>query len=82
MNLSGSDVAFGIIQTKPWAAVQLFLYGYSTEDHLPLTVTLTSSSAYNGFLRFTSGAKPADLLVASMAAEPFPIHVLVSGARI
>ena len=26
---------------------------------------------YNGLLRFTSGVTPADLLVASMAAEPF-----------
>ena len=26
---------------------------------------------HNGFLRFTSGATPADLLAASMAAEPF-----------
>ena len=29
------------------------------------------SPAYNGFLRFTSGVTPADLLAASMAAEPF-----------
>ena len=29
-------------------------------------------------LRFISGAKPADLLAASMAAEPFLIHILVN----
>ena len=29
------------------------------------------SLAWNGFLRFTSGATPADLLTASMTAEPF-----------
>ena len=29
------------------------------------------SVAYNGFLRSTSGATPADLLVARMTAEPF-----------
>ena len=29
------------------------------------------SPACNGFLRFTSGATPADLLTASIAAEPF-----------
>ena len=30
-----------------------------------------SSPTCNGFLRFTSGVTPADLLVASMAAKPF-----------
>ena len=30
-----------------------------------------SSPLCNGFLRFTYGATPTDLLVASMAAEPF-----------
>ena len=34
----------------------------------------TSSPAWNGFLRFTSGATPADLLMASQA---FLIHLLV-----
>ena len=29
-----------------------------------------------GFDRFISGVTPADLLVARMAVEPFPIHVL------
>ena len=33
--------------------------------------------ACNGFLRFTSGLTPTDLLTASMAAEPFWFHVLV-----
>ena len=31
----------------------------------------TSSPAHNGFLRFTSGVTPADLLAASMAAKLF-----------
>ena len=31
----------------------------------------------NGFHRFTTGVTPADVLVTCMAAEPFPIHVLV-----
>ena len=35
-----------------------------------------SSLACNGFLRFTSGVTLADFLAASMAAEPFEIHVL------
>ena len=35
-----------------------------------------SSPACNGFLRFSSGATPADLMTASWAAEPFLIHVL------
>ena len=35
-----------------------------------------SLPACNEFLRFTFGATPADLLVASMADEPFLIHVL------
>ena len=30
----------------------------------------------NGFLRFTTGATPADLLVVSMEAEPFSIHTV------
>ena len=30
-----------------------------------------SSPVFNGFIRFTSGATPADLLTASIAAEPF-----------
>ena len=30
----------------------------------------------DGFLRFTSGVTPADLLVASMVAKPFSIHLL------
>ena len=34
------------------------------------------SLACNGFLRFTSGATPAELLRTSMADEPFEIHVL------
>ena len=39
---------------------------------------LASSPAFNGFLRFSSGATPADLLVtSSMADEPFLIHILV-----
>ena len=33
-------------------------------------------SAYNGFLRFTSGATHANLLAASMVVEPFLIHIL------
>ena len=36
-----------------------------------------SSPARNGFLKFTDGATPADLLTASMAAEPISIRVLV-----
>ena len=32
---------------------------------------------YNVFLRFISGATPADLLMASMAVEPFLINVNV-----
>ena len=42
----------------------------------------------NAFLRFTSGAKPDDLLMASIVAELFLIHVLVhihssiGGARV
>ena len=35
-----------------------------------------ASPACNGFLRFTSGATPADLMMASMVAEPFMIHIL------
>ena len=35
-----------------------------------------SPPACNGFLRFTSGATPADLLAATMTAEPLSIHVL------
>ena len=34
-----------------------------------------SSPTCNGFLRFTSGATPADLTTASMVAEPFLIHI-------
>ena len=37
-----------------------------------------SSSACNGFLKVTSGATSANLLVASMAAELFSIHILAS----
>ena len=43
------------------------------------------SPACNGFLRFTSGATPADLLVVSMTAEPFLSthwHTSISGARV
>ena len=42
------------------------------------------SPACNGFLRFNSGATPADLLAASMVTEPFLIYVLASigGARV
>ena len=35
------------------------------------------SPAYNGILRFPSGVTPADLLSASMAAEPHFIHIFV-----
>ena len=34
------------------------------------------SSAWNGFLRFTSVATPADLLAATMVSKPFLIHIL------
>ena len=43
-----------------------------------------SSPACNRILRFTSGATPADLLVASMVAKPFPstyFQTSISGAR-
>ena len=33
-----------------------------------------SSPAHNGFLRFTSGVTPADLLAASMAAGQVSLH--------
>ena len=36
----------------------------------------TKNLIYDGFLRFTSGATPADLLTTSIAAEPFLINVL------
>ena len=40
-------------------------------------------SASNGFLRFTYGPTPTDLLVASMAANPFDPHTWTKmGARI
>ena len=48
-----------------------FCPGCQRRDDVP-----NSSSAYDGFLRFTSGATPADLLTTSMAAEPFLVHVL------
>ena len=35
-----------------------------------------SSPVCNGFLRFTSGVTPAELLKTSLAAEPFLIHIL------
>ena len=37
----------------------------------------TFSPVQSGFLRFTSTATLADLLMASMAAEPLLIHILV-----
>ena len=39
--------------------------------------SLVSSPTCNGFFRFTSGATPADLLVASMAAKPFDSHTYI-----
>ena len=43
----------------------------------------TSSPVYNRFLKFTSGATPADLQVANMAAEPFQfmyLHTSIAAA--
>ena len=39
----------------------------------------TSLTAYNLFFRFTSGATPADLLVASMVAMLFQSNILAPG---
>ena len=43
---------------------QSFLWGHLS----------ASSPACNGFLEFTSGVTPTNILVASMAAKPFVIH--------
>ena len=50
------------------------LYLKATVDSIP---PLASSPACNGFFRFISGATPADLLVASMAAKPFHPHTCI-----
>ena len=41
----------------------------------------TSFFAHNGYLRFTSGATPANLLMANMAADHVPhMHIAEVGA--
>ena len=43
------------------------------------------SAVYNGFLRFTSGVTPADLLMTSMVVEPFQsiyLHTSIGGSPI
>ena len=35
-----------------------------------------STPALNGFLRFTSGVTPTDLMVARKVAKPYLIHIL------
>ena len=63
-----------ILFTKSFGGRQFFLLGHWFPSFVldfwwrPLWVSL---HAYNGFLWFTSGATPADLLTASIAVEPF-----------
>ena len=51
---------FGPLVTFPWGSKP------------GSTCLCAFSLAYSGFLRFTSGMTPADLLAASMGAKPFP----------
>ena len=51
--------------------------GFQSQDGLACML-----SCLHATLRFTSGATPADLLTASMAAEPLLTHVLAAVRRI
>ena len=49
--------------------------GFQSQGGFPCLNAL--SPVHNGFLRFTCSVTPADLLVASMAAEPFDPHTCI-----
>ena len=55
----------------PFALPLLFLFWTSGDISSGFKVKVDPLPGYNGFFRFTSGATPADLLIAIMAAEPF-----------
>ena len=68
----------GPLITLFWTALVMSALGFKARED-SLTCMLCLSTVCNGFLRFTSGVTLADLLVASMAAEPFhPFYLCTS----
>ena len=59
----------GATDTMLWTSGDIWDLDFKTE--------LDFAPACNSLLRFTSGATPADLLVTSMAAQPFHPHTYV-----
>ena len=63
----------GLLIPLLWTSADVCL-GFQSQGGTPHLVD--SLPVYNGLLRFTCGSTPADLLAASMVAEPFLIHIL------
>ena len=55
----------------PWVSWILCLHASSSTSQTIYITKFATVSECNGFLRFTSGVTPTDLLIASMAAESF-----------
>ena len=77
LNLGEGDISlfYGTIETPIFEILVISALGFKARviRHLH-----TSSPVSNGYLRFTSGASPAALLTASIAAEPFwPMYLYI-----